>query len=106
MSPGFSLSINENVHFSSKNLAMPDESIYDEEGRLAQPDEVWNYSRGDGVEKAVLLANILRRKRPGEEFQIRVSPDQVFLEGAGHDVTFQSNKGLNESLWSFPPYSD
>jgi hypothetical protein len=84
--------------------AMPDESIYDEKGRLAQPDEVWNYQRGDGVEKAVLLANILRRKRPGEEFHIRVTPDQVFLSGAGHDVTFHSNKGLNESLWPIPPF--
>lgn len=84
--------------------ALPDESIYDEKGRLAQPDEVWNYRRGDGVEKAVLLANILRRKGPGEEFHIRVSPDQVFLKGAGHDVTFHSNKGLNESLWSIPPF--
>ncbi len=38
---------------------LPDESIYDEAGRLAQPDEVWNYGRGDGVEKALLLANVL-----------------------------------------------
>jgi hypothetical protein len=84
--------------------AMPDDSIYDEKGRLAQPDEVWNYWRGDGVEKAVLLANILRRKRPGEEFSIRVTPVQVFLTGAGHDVTFQSNKGLNDAHWTIPPY--
>ena len=44
--------------------ALPDESIYDEPGRLAQPDEVWNYGRGDGVEKALLLANILRARHP------------------------------------------
>jgi hypothetical protein len=31
--------------------AMPSESIYDEAGRLAQPDEVWNFGRGDGAEK-------------------------------------------------------
>jgi hypothetical protein len=83
---------------------MPDESIYDEKGRLAQPDEVWNYRRGDGVEKAVLLVNILRRKKPGEEFHIRISPDQAFLTGAGYNVTFRSDKGLNESLWPIPPF--
>jgi len=85
--------------------AMPDESIYDEKGRLAQPDEVWNYQRGDGVEKTVLLANIMRRKRPGEEFSIQVSPDRVVLKGGGHDINFRSNKGINESLWPIPPFN-
>ena len=36
--------------------AIPDESIYDGQ-RLAQPDEVWNFRRGDGIEKAFLLAD-------------------------------------------------
>ena len=81
------------------------ESIYDEKGRLAQPDEVWNYRRGDGVEKAVLFANIMRRRQPGEKFHIQVLPDQVSLKGADHDVTFHSNKGLNEAVWSIPPFS-
>ncbi len=43
---------------------LENESIYDEAGRLAQPDEVWNYQRGDGVEKAVMLANILGARHP------------------------------------------
>jgi hypothetical protein len=88
-----------------KIRAMPDVSIYDEKGRLAQPDEVWNYRHGDGVEKAVLLANILRRRQPGEKFHIQVSPDQVSLKGADHDVTFHSNKGLNKAVWSILPFS-
>ena len=37
---------------------MPNDSIYDGQ-RLAQPDEVWNFGRGDGVEKALLFANFL-----------------------------------------------
>jgi hypothetical protein len=37
-------------------------SIYDEPFRLAQPDEVWNFCRGDGFEKALLVANVLRGK--------------------------------------------
>jgi len=40
--------------------AWPGESIYDGVSRLAQPDEVWNYQRGDGFEKALLVAAVLR----------------------------------------------
>ena len=85
---------------------MPDASIYDDKGRLAQPDEVWNYRRGDGVEKAVLLANILRKRNPGEKIHIHVSPNEVFLGGVGQDVTFNSNKGLNEAVWSITPFTE
>lgn len=38
------------------------ESIYKENFRLAQPDEVWNFSRGDGLEKAILFASIIYQK--------------------------------------------
>ena len=37
---------------------LPDESIYSG-NRLAQPDEVWNYGRGDGMEKAFVLMNYI-----------------------------------------------
>jgi len=36
-----------------------DESIYDGPSRLAQPDEVWNFGTGDGLEKCLLAANVL-----------------------------------------------
>ena len=36
-----------------------DESIYDGTSRLAQPDEVWNFGTGDGLEKCLLAANVL-----------------------------------------------
>jgi len=39
-------------------IKMENKSIYDG-NRLALPDEVWNYKRGDGIEKAVLFANYL-----------------------------------------------
>ena len=39
--------------------ALADESIYDGPSRLAQPDEVWNFGRGDGLEKCLLAANVL-----------------------------------------------
>lgn len=43
----------------SRIAALPNESIYDGPSRLAQPDEVWNFGRGDGLEKCLLAANIL-----------------------------------------------
>lgn len=36
--------------------SLPDASIYDCAGRIAQPDEVWNYGTGDGLEKAMVCA--------------------------------------------------
>lgn len=94
----------EETDLLSEIQAMPEESIYDEKGRLAQPDEVWNYGRGDGAEKAVLLANVLRRRRPGEEFHIQVSPDQVSLKGRHHALSFPSRKGLKEAFWPILPF--
>ena len=39
--------------------SLADESIYDGSSRLAQPDEVWNFGTGDGLEKCLLAANVL-----------------------------------------------
>jgi hypothetical protein len=83
----------------AKVKAMPDESIYDEDGRLAQPDEVWNYGRGDGVEKAVLLANVLRSRHRGQAIRVKVMPNEATLEAPGTTITFPSRKGLREQIW-------
>ena len=40
----------------------PNESIYDGT-RLALPDEVVNYQRGDGIEKALTLVNVAKARR-------------------------------------------
>lgn len=79
--------------------AMPDESIYDEPGRLAQPDEVWNYGRGDGLEKCVLLANILHRRMTSEEMAIEVYPDRACLKVGQNAYDFSSRKMLKEQFW-------
>lgn len=79
---------------------MPDESIYGEPGRLAQPDEVWNYRRGDGVEKAILLANIIHSRKPGDAITIQVIGEKVTLEAGGKSYDFRSGKGLAEQRWS------
>jgi hypothetical protein len=82
--------------------AWPEESIYDEEGRLAQPDEVWNYRRGDGVEKALLLANILHARAPRDALRVEVGPDRAVLHRAGREDAFASRKGLRPQVWSAP----
>ena len=73
-------------------------SIYDDPGRLAQPDEVWNYGRGDGAEKAVLLASVLM---PLERADARITFDagQVNLEVGERTVGFSSSKGLPDAVW-------
>ncbi len=82
---------------------MPDESIYDEAGRLAQPDEVWNYGRGDGAEKAILLSNILRERRGDHPMQLTVEANRVRLTTDGDELEFPSAKGLTPQVW---PLSD
>ena len=85
--------------------AMPDESIYDGPGRLSQPDEVWNYGRGDGLEKSVLLANILHSRMPDEEMFIEVYPDKAYLKVDQDVYDFSSRKELKEQIWPVSIYS-
>lgn len=85
-----------------KIAGMAEESIYDGPGRLAQPDEVWNYGRGDGVEKAVILANILHQRRPDDEIAIEVSPDSAVLRVGSRTYSFVSTKQLTEQRWTVP----
>ena len=77
--------------------AMPNESIYDGT-RLAQPDEVWNYGRGDGLERAICLAGIFKARRPGERVQVRSDGATVTLTFGPESVTWSSAKGLGADL--------
>jgi hypothetical protein len=67
-------------------------SIY-EGRRLAQPDEVANYNCGDGLEKAFLLANIIRQKNPEQVLELIVDHENVLLK-TGQQYRFESTKGL------------
>jgi hypothetical protein len=58
---------------------MPGDSVYPESTRLAQPDEVWNYGRGDGLEKAVTLANIIRSREPDSELTFEKKVEKISL---------------------------
>ncbi len=82
---------------------IPDDSIYDEPGRLAQPDEVWNYGRGDGAEKALLLANILKKRMPGADISIDISPNRAIVKADQASYDFQSRKELKEERWNISP---
>ncbi len=75
---------------------MKDDSIYDGR-RLAQPDEVANYKTGDGLEKAFLLANVIRERNPEQEVEIITDKEQVILKGR-HEHRFVSNKNLEKSI--------
>ena len=84
---------------------IPDGSIYDGPGRLAQPDEVWNYGCADGLEKAVLLANILHSRMPDEEVVIELSPDRAGLKVGQTGYAFSSRKKIREQVWPLSRYS-
>ncbi|MBN1576003.1 MAG: hypothetical protein JW913_05585 [Chitinispirillaceae bacterium] len=73
--------------------AFSSDSIYDGPVRLAQPDEVWNYRHGDGLEKAICLMNILRNRSPGDQVTLEwESPDSVYLRHDRRKYTFPTRK--------------
>jgi hypothetical protein len=69
----------------------PNESIYDS-NRLALPDEVVNYRRGDGIEKAVTMVNVARARH------IKITreqhPGQIILKVPGNKFVFHTSKNL------------
>jgi hypothetical protein len=74
--------------------SMPNVSIYDGP-RMAQPDEVCNYQRGDGLEKAICLANILKYKNSALSISISALNDYVEINFDNKTIHWISNKGLN-----------
>jgi hypothetical protein len=76
---------------------MNNTSIYDG-NRLAQPDEVANYKTGDGLEKAFLLANVIRQRDPEQDVEIVVDKDDVILKRPG-EYRFVSAKGLKKQVY-------
>jgi len=75
---------------------MAETSIYDGT-RLAQPDEVVNYRTGDGLEKALTLANIIRHNEPEREIEILSGNGEVTVK-AGAEYRFRSRKSLDKRL--------
>jgi hypothetical protein len=74
---------------------MPSESIYAEPFRMAQPDEVWNYGRGDGLEKAIALASVIRVRETDAVIRFERAGTSVVLHpGRDRTYSFESAKDL------------
>lgn len=87
---------NEDIQTAfTKINALENESIYDESTRLAQPDEVWNFGRGDGLEKALCFINILKKHFPQEHYTLDYSGKKVNVKVKNADYTFTTTKQLN-----------
>lgn len=100
--------IKESENLSTEELAgyvetFPNQSIY-EGKRLAQPDEAWNFKRGDGIEKALMVFDILKARNPALEGQLEIDGRHVelTLHGNGHPdpdtLRFVSEKDMRKSL--------
>ncbi len=76
---------------------LTDESIYDGK-RLALPDEVWNFKRGDGIEKAFLLADFIIQKFPDASLVIEIVDEKVILKYKKEDYLFSSSKSFRKSV--------
>jgi hypothetical protein len=76
---------------------IPNQSIYDD-FRIAQPDEVWNYQRGDGLERAICLANILKNRNCNLNIDINVEKDHVAIIINKNMITWPSSKGLKGNI--------
>jgi len=76
---------------------MPDNSIYDS-NRLAQPDEVWNFRRGDGIEKALLLADFIMQKNSTGKVAVEIENSRVRVTSEGKEYLFISHKNIEKSI--------
>jgi hypothetical protein len=73
----------------------PNESIYDG-NRLALPDEVVNFKRGDGIEKALTLANISKARHA--EVSLEQSDDLISVRQGRLTFDFTTVKKLKVNL--------
>lgn len=78
---------------ASRELAeWPDESIYTG-NRLALPDEVVNFKRGDGMEKAITLLNLCRSRRLNA--RIVQQQGKIIVKIKEQSFGFQTRKELH-----------
>ena len=83
----------DDIHLIKVIEEMPNESIYDG-ARAAQPDEIWNYQRGDGLEKAIALITCWKNRYPQQEIKLIVQQTQVTLNFGKTIVKLPSKKNL------------
>jgi hypothetical protein len=58
---------------------------------------VANYQTGDGLEKAFLMANVIRQRDPEQDIEINVDNKDVIIK-APNEYRFLSDKGLEKQL--------
>jgi hypothetical protein len=100
------LSLDECYH---RLEAMPMESIYPEPFRMAQPDEVWNFGRGDGLEQAIAMATLARAREPNARMQFDRQGTTVTVAIGKGRFSFSSRKNLElprEEDTEFPVDTD
>ena len=76
---------------------LTNESIYDG-SRIAQPDEVWNFQRGDGLERAFALSNVWKSRHPDDSIILKASEKAAVLILGNREIQFESAKGLNKEI--------
>lgn len=74
--------------------SLDSESIYDESYRLAQPDEVINFGRGDGLEKAISLINYVKNRMPQDRFELVKSDHAYIVKLNKKEYRFPSGKDV------------
>jgi len=77
--------------------SLENQSIYDG-NRLAQPDEVWNYKRGDGIEKAILLFNVIKNRFPEKNIIINIDNGNVNVYSEELTCSFRTNKNIKKEI--------
>jgi len=76
---------------------MTNQSIYDD-NRLALPDEVWNFLRGDGLEKALLLADVIMQNDKSADISILAENKKISLAYDKKDYLFESEKKFRKTI--------
>jgi hypothetical protein len=65
---------------------------------MAQPDEVWNFGRGDGAEKAFLMADAIIHNDPAAEVSVTLDNGSALLECYGKAYNFVTTRGHNRKI--------
>jgi len=79
-------------------LNLPNESIYSD-NRLAQPDEVWNFGLGDGIEKAFVLINYINFINENDVISFETNISEVVVTPNDRQTyRFQSVKNHRKQL--------
>ena len=63
----------------AKLAGFSDASIYPGNFRLAQPDEVWNYQTGDGLEKAIAMATVICKRNGHKNFSLVANDEECSI---------------------------